>query len=39
VTGAGAPLTKTVLDYADRLAKHERTHVKQVAAVVARLQL
>ena len=38
VTGAGAPLTKTVLDYADRLARHERTHVKQVEALVARLQ-
>ena len=38
VTGAGALLTKTALDYADRFARHERTHVKQVEALVARLQ-
>jgi hypothetical protein len=39
VTGAGAPLRKSVLDYADRLARHERTHLKQVEALVAQLQL
>ena len=38
VTGAGAPLHKSVLDYADRLARHERTHVQQLAALVTRLQ-
>src|SRR4051794_21126164 len=36
VTGAGAPLTKTVLDYVDRMARHERTHVKGVTALVTR---
>ncbi len=31
VTGAGRPLEKTVLDYAHRLANHERSHVKHIA--------
>lgn len=34
VTGAGAPLQRSVLDYAQRLAAHERPHLKQIAAAV-----
>ena len=30
VTGAGKPLVRTVHTYAQRLARHERTHVKQI---------
>jgi hypothetical protein len=30
VTGAGSPLERTVLDYADRLARHEQPHIKQI---------
>lgn len=30
VTGAGKPLERTVLFYAQWLARHERTHVKQI---------
>ena len=33
VTGAGKPLERTVLDYADRLARHERSHLRQLAAL------
>lgn len=33
VTGAGRPLESTVLDYARRLADHERSHVKQIARI------
>ena len=33
VTGAGSPLQKTVLDYADRLARHEQPHVKQIGRI------
>jgi hypothetical protein len=33
VTGAGRPLQTTVLDYARRLADHERIHVKQIARI------
>jgi hypothetical protein len=29
-TGAGKPLVQTVHSYADRLARHERPHVKQI---------
>ena len=36
VTGAGSPLQKTVLSYVERLAKHERQHVKQVERIVNR---
>lgn len=32
VCGAGAPLERTVQSYADRLARHERTHWRQVAS-------
>ncbi len=30
VTGAGKPLERTVLDYAQRIAVHERPHIKQI---------
>jgi hypothetical protein len=30
ILGAGPPLEWTVLHYADRLARHERAHVKQI---------
>ena len=30
VTGAGRPLERSVLDYAERLAVHERPHIKQI---------
>jgi hypothetical protein len=32
VRGAGSPLTKSVFDYAERLARHERPHVNQIRA-------
>ena len=35
VTGAGKPLERTVLDYAQRLARHERPHIKQIARIVS----
>lgn len=35
VTGAGNVLTRTVLSYAQRLARHERPHVKQIERVVS----
>jgi hypothetical protein len=34
VRGAGAPLVRTVHTYAQKLARHERPHVKQVERVV-----
>jgi hypothetical protein len=34
VTGAGKPLQRTVLSYAEWLANHERSHVKQIARLV-----
>ena len=37
ITGAGKPLTLTVLSYAERLARHERPHVKQIERVVTTL--
>ncbi len=37
VTGAGRPLTLTVLSYAQRLARHERPHVKQIERIVTAL--
>jgi hypothetical protein len=33
VTGAGSPLQKSVLDYAERMARHERPHVKQIERI------
>jgi hypothetical protein len=38
MTGAGAPLQRTVLSQAQRLAIHERPHVKQIADIVKSLQ-
>jgi hypothetical protein len=35
VTGAGAPLQRTVLFYAQWVARHERPHVKQIARIAA----
>ena len=37
VTGAGAPLERSVRDYGERMAAHERPHVKQIAAIVETL--
>ena len=34
VTGAGKPLERTVLSYAEWLATHERPHVKQIERIV-----
>jgi hypothetical protein len=34
VTGAGRPYERTVLTYAERLATHERGHLKQVAGLL-----
>ena len=34
VTGAGAPLQRTVLFYAQWLARHERTHIRQIRKTV-----
>ena len=34
VTGAGKPLERTVLYYADSLARHERPHLKQFERIV-----
>lgn len=36
VTGAGKPRQRTLLDYAQWLANHERSHVKYIARIVAR---
>jgi DinB superfamily len=36
VTGAGRPRQKAVLDYARRLADHERSHVEQIARIANR---
>lgn len=33
ITGAGAPLTRTVHFYAQWLARHERTHLREIARV------
>lgn len=30
ITGAGKPLARTVHDYVERLARHERPHLKQI---------
>jgi hypothetical protein len=38
VTEAGTPLVRTVLSYAERLARHERTHVKQIERIVNTLR-
>jgi hypothetical protein len=36
VTGGGAPRERTALEYAQRLADHERSHLKQIDRRVAR---
>jgi len=33
VTGAGSPLERTTLDYANRLARHEQPHIKQIERI------
>jgi hypothetical protein len=38
VTGAGEPLERTVLSYAQRLARHERPHVKQIERIVSTMR-
>jgi DinB superfamily len=38
VLGGGSPLELTVMDYAQRLARHDRPHVKQIARVVQAMQ-
>jgi hypothetical protein len=38
VTGAGKVLQRTVLDYAQWLARHEQPHVKQIERIVTTLQ-
>lgn len=38
VTGAGATLQRTVLFYGDWLARHERTHVRQVERIARTLR-
>jgi len=37
IVGAGAPLERTVLTYAQRLARHERPHVTQIERIVGTL--
>ena len=39
VTGAGAPLRRTVLDYGNRFARHERAHVAHLVQIVPMLRL
>jgi hypothetical protein len=38
VTGAGSPLERTVLDYADRLARHEQPHIKQIERIAGSMR-
>lgn len=38
VTGAGSVLERTVRSYAQRLARHERTHIRQIERVVSTMQ-
>lgn len=37
LVGAGKPVTLTAHSYAERLARHERPHVKQIARIVTAL--
>ena len=39
VTGAGKALERTVMYYADGLARHERPHVKQIERIVNTLRM
>ncbi len=36
--GAGKPIDRTIRSFADRLARHERTHIKQIQRIVAAIQ-
>lgn len=38
VTGAGAPLVRSVLFYAQWVARHERPHIKQIESIVDTMQ-
>jgi hypothetical protein len=38
VTGAGAPIVRTVLTYAEWVALHERPHVKQIERIVTAIR-
>ncbi len=35
---AGRPFQQTLLSHADGLARHERTHLKQIARIISALQ-
>ena len=37
MTGAGKPLERTVQSFAQRMARHERPHLKQIAGIVTTL--
>lgn len=37
--GAGKPLVRTVLSYAQWLARHERPHVKQIEHIVNTMRM
>jgi hypothetical protein len=39
VTGAGRPLVRTVRDYAARLVRHERPHLKQIARIAETMRV
>jgi hypothetical protein len=39
VTGAGSPLQRTVLSYAQRMARHERPHIKQIERIVFTMRM
>jgi hypothetical protein len=38
ITGAGRPLERTVLFYAQWLARHERSHLKQIQGIVSSMR-
>jgi hypothetical protein len=38
MTGAGKPIVRTLQSFAARLARHERTHVKQIQRILAAQQ-
>lgn len=38
ITGAGAPLERTVQAYAQRLARHEQPHIKQIQRIALALR-
>jgi hypothetical protein len=39
VTGAGAPLQKTVFSYAERIVRHERPHIRQMKRAIEAMRL